>query len=237
MTDTANKAETANNAENFTSTRGTLSPVNMEEGSSPRSSQGIYSIKSLFSPKRVSAKLLTVPATISSAAASVAATTAVANGSTPWLRYFLIICVLFFLGLNVFLYLEKPVTSSLTQLYDPVFKWFGYTTEADEAVKKLDAVEQEKQNKEIQKMYSNEKKMEKEGRAKGQPKLKNKPIPVPDDSTSSFQMNKPKSKAGFCYIGEDRGFRSCIEVGEGNVCMSGDIFPSEAVCVNPNLRI
>ena len=67
-------------------------------------------------------------------------------------------------------------------------------------------------------------------------KYKKKPvIPAADDSTSVTQM-KPKSKAGFCYIGEDRGFRSCIEVGEGDVCMSGDIFPTQAICINPNLR-
>jgi hypothetical protein len=61
-------------------------------------------------------------------------------------------------------------------------------------------------------------------------------VPVADDSTSRTQMSKPASKAGFCYIGEDRGFRSCIEVGEGDVCMSGDIFPTQDVCVNPKLR-
>jgi hypothetical protein len=60
-------------------------------------------------------------------------------------------------------------------------------------------------------------------------------IPEADDSTSAIQMN-PTSKAGFCYIGEDRGFRSCIDVGVGDVCMSGDIFPTEAICINPNLR-
>jgi len=43
-------------------------------------------------------------------------------------------------------------------------------------------------------------------------------------------------KAGFCYIGEDRGIRSCIQVGENDQCMSGDIFPSRDICVNPNLR-
>jgi len=43
-------------------------------------------------------------------------------------------------------------------------------------------------------------------------------------------------KAGWCYIGEDRGFRSCVQVDETDVCMSGDIFPSQEICVNPNLR-
>jgi hypothetical protein len=59
--------------------------------------------------------------------------------------------------------------------------------------------------------------------------------PMPDDATSSTQRSGP-SKSGYCYIGEDRGFRSCIQVKEGDTCMSGDIFPSQAICVNPSLR-
>lgn len=60
-------------------------------------------------------------------------------------------------------------------------------------------------------------------------------IPQPDDATSSTQQFQ-KGKSGYCYIGEDRGFRSCIKVGEGDKCMSGDIFPTNEICINPNLR-
>jgi hypothetical protein len=59
--------------------------------------------------------------------------------------------------------------------------------------------------------------------------------PLPDDATSSTQRNG-SGKAGYCYIGEDRGFRSCIAIKEGDVCMSGEIFPTNAICVNPSLR-
>ena len=59
--------------------------------------------------------------------------------------------------------------------------------------------------------------------------------PVADDATSSTQI--PRSKSGYCYIGEDRGFRSCIEVSQDMKCMSGDIFPTMDVCVNPRLRV
>jgi hypothetical protein len=52
-----------------------------------------------------------------------------------------------------------------------------------------------------------------------------------DESSS-----KIKNKSGWCYIGEDRGFRSCAKVGENDDCISGDIFPSQEICVNPNLR-
>jgi hypothetical protein len=60
-------------------------------------------------------------------------------------------------------------------------------------------------------------------------------IPIADDATSSTQI--PRSKSGHCFIGEDRGFRSCIEVSKDMECMSGDIFPSMDVCVNPRLRV
>jgi hypothetical protein len=55
-----------------------------------------------------------------------------------------------------------------------------------------------------------------------------------DEATSSIQNGAPK--AGWCYIGEDRGFRSCAEVGVNDTCMSGDIFPTQQICVNPSLR-
>ena len=60
-----------------------------------------------------------------------------------------------------------------------------------------------------------------------------KESPQPDDATSRTQRS---GKTGYCYIGEDRGFRSCIKVGEEDTCMSGDIFPTHAICINPRLR-
>lgn len=57
-----------------------------------------------------------------------------------------------------------------------------------------------------------------------------------DDATSAIQSSKASGKSGWCYIGEDRGFRSCIKVGENDRCMSGDIFPSQDICINPTLR-
>jgi hypothetical protein len=55
-----------------------------------------------------------------------------------------------------------------------------------------------------------------------------------DDSYSTIQIGGGKS--GWCFIGEDRGFRSCAEVGANDQCISGDIFPTRDICVNPNLR-
>lgn len=44
-------------------------------------------------------------------------------------------------------------------------------------------------------------------------------------------------ESGFCYIGTDRGVRSCIRVNPGDKCMSGQIFPRRDICVNPSLRL
>ena len=57
-----------------------------------------------------------------------------------------------------------------------------------------------------------------------------------DDSYSSIQASKTSSKSGWCFIGEDRGTRSCMQVGANDVCMSGDIYPTNDVCINPRLR-
>ena len=41
---------------------------------------------------------------------------------------------------------------------------------------------------------------------------------------------------GWCLIGTYKGIRSCSKVQDADLCMSGDIFPNQDVCVNPNIR-
>ena len=55
---------------------------------------------------------------------------------------------------------------------------------------------------------------------------------VANDSYDSTQQGK----AGWCYIGSEQGYRSCSQVGETDTCMSGNIFPTQDICVNPSLR-
>ena len=45
------------------------------------------------------------------------------------------------------------------------------------------------------------------------------------------------NKSGWCLVGQEQGFRSCIEVNEFDKCISGNIFPSKDICTNPNLRV
>ena len=55
----------------------------------------------------------------------------------------------------------------------------------------------------------------------------------PDNTRSSIQTT---GKAGWCFIGKDQGFRTCSEIGVNDGCMSGDVFPSQEICMNPSLR-
>jgi hypothetical protein len=61
------------------------------------------------------------------------------------------------------------------------------------------------------------------------------PSPRADDSTSSTQKHQ-SGKAGYCYIGEDRGFRSCAKVEAGDKCMSGEVYARQEMCIDPTLR-
>ncbi len=49
----------------------------------------------------------------------------------------------------------------------------------------------------------------------------------------SVNVNK---KSGFCYLGTDRGVRTCVEVDDEDTCLSNEIYPSQSLCINPNLK-
>jgi len=177
---------------------------------------------------------------------------------TTWL---LIIFVLAFLGINVFVYLAKgtqDITSFFKPLVDKIAGLFGGVTaqivdvSAEGAKSVLDVADQSLTAVQDITPGSN---------SNNNPELVKKTIPQPDimqatslnkalnsskhtgqnnndyeadESSSNIQNGAPK--AGWCYIGEDRGFRSCAKVGAQDKCMSGNIFPSHEICVNPSLR-
>jgi len=62
---------------------------------------------------------------------------------------------------------------------------------------------------------------------------KNSKDVLPDDAQSSIQYS---GKSGWCFVGKDRGNRICTSVGVNDQCLSGDIFPSQEICMNPSLR-
>ena len=57
----------------------------------------------------------------------------------------------------------------------------------------------------------------------------------PTPSTSGNPVQKPitANKTNWCLVGEYEGKRGCVEVGDQDKCMSGQIFPSQVACMNP----
>ena len=179
--------------------------------------------------------------------------------TTTWL---LIILILAFLGFNIFSYLAKG-TQTIADIFAPLtLKLFGTTAvvagqvvdisaEGAKAVVGETAGAIEGGLTAIQNITPNG--ATASSSVKGQP-INQQPSNQGDQSTlnralnssqisdQDYQANEASSsvhnngKAGWCYIGDDRGFRSCAEVGVNDTCMSGDIFPSQEICMNPNLR-
>ena len=56
--------------------------------------------------------------------------------------------------------------------------------------------------------------------------------PSPDTTKNPIQ-NPISSKKGWCLVGEYQGKRGCIEIGEYDKCLSGQVFPEEKLCLNP----
>ena len=65
------------------------------------------------------------------------------------------------------------------------------------------------------------------------PKKKDKPVDSDDSTESNIQQKKA---TGYCYIGSDRGYRTCVKMTGGDTCASGKVFPQKDICINPNLR-
>jgi hypothetical protein len=53
---------------------------------------------------------------------------------------------------------------------------------------------------------------------------------IPEPSRSESQQH------GYCYIGKENNSRYCAKVSSKSKCMSGDIFPTMDLCINPKLR-
>ena len=177
---------------------------------------------------------------------------------TTW---FLIILILAFLGFNVFLYLAKG-TQGIADLVAPIMlKLFGTTLAitgetvdvAAEGVKAvvsgtattintgLTVVQDITPNIATSSIKSQS--LQSQQTTRPSDSGLNKALNTSQEQNMDYQALEASSsvhsaggKSGWCFVGEDRGFRSCALVNEDDKCMSGDIFPSQELCINPNLR-
>ena len=54
--------------------------------------------------------------------------------------------------------------------------------------------------------------------------------------TEPLPLQTSSVEHGYCYIGTTNNVRNCAKVSSKNKCMSGDIFPTMDLCINPTLR-
>jgi hypothetical protein len=140
-----------------------------------------------------------------------------------YIKIALVFVVIVLLGLNVYFYMTEGVT-----LFTKIFgDWPEQTGNDEEKENPTQHALEEKKEQDEYKPNAIEKALD-------EPRKKNEPTPSPDLSNDAdIQMAK---KAGYCYVGTLNKKRTCIEIDEDDKCMSGDIFPTRDLCVNPNLR-
>jgi hypothetical protein len=185
--------------------------------------------------------------------------------SITWTTWILIILILSFLGFNIFVYLAKGtqgITDFFKTIFGPILSFFGIATVdlIDNTAEGGKIAVNKTANIIDRGLTGVQDLLPDETSGSSGASLKNS-IPQPDvmknnalnqalnksnikqsndleyqadESTSSIQ--KPPSKAGYCYIGEEKGYRTCMYVNESDTCMSGNIFPTNEICVNPTLR-
>lgn len=163
-----------------------------------------------------------------------------------WLLFFV---VLFLLGFNIFIYLDKVKQSLKTG-----FKYISNILNQNLAVSKEEEPRPHKEEEPVFK--ENEKEIREEHEETQQRDLmKNNPLNLALNENSEYNHSNKEQvnegdyqaddsrsflnsrKEGWCFIGENNGARVCGEVGLNDECMSGQIFPSSELCVNPNLRV
>ena len=164
------------------------------------------------------------------------------------IRYFFIFLLFAFILLNILASLDL-LPNFLAELFRPILVFFGYnigetirqtTNVSDKGVKSVSSAITNTVNAGVD-LLEEQSKLNPNSTMKALDDATNKynkpepNLPEPVDSDDKTQRTGSQ-KTGYCYIGEDRGFRSCIEVGINDKCMSSDIFPTEAICINPNLR-
>jgi|LauGreSuBDMM15SN_2_FD.fasta_scaffold01659_6 hypothetical protein len=57
--------------------------------------------------------------------------------------------------------------------------------------------------------------------------------PEPDSSENNIQKPISADKWNWCLVGEYQNKRGCVEITDSDKCMSGQVFPSQKMCLNP----
>ena len=156
------------------------------------------------------------------------------DGGGNIIKILLIVFIILFLGYNLYLYYYEGT--------DILGKYFGINI-GGRSVNNVEDVKQVVNTQEAaadtKTENAEEDKLERKSESPVQQAI-NKPSVTREDNVESdvsteSEIQKAK-KGNYCYIGTDRTFRSCVKMNDFDTCVSGKIFPTKDICINPNLR-
>ena len=140
----------------------------------------------------------------------------------PW---GLIFFILILIGVAVALYVYRE---KLYALFDKINSIGNVDQKIEEHIKKYETESQEKNIK--------EKELEEKIKNINVKKGAVNELTEKVDSITNYKQEQKVKENSFCYIGYESGQRECTNVFDGDICMSGEIFPKMEICMNPHLR-
>lgn len=166
------------------------------------------------------------------------------DGGAMMMKIGLIVLALAFLAYNVYLYYYEG-TDILGKLFGMSLVGTGKATQATvyiaaEGTKGTVNVAQEVTRDVTNKVEEVGEKIENRaddrvGKALEGPNNLNDNDKTKADISTESEIQQPK-QSGYCYIGTDRTFRSCVKMNSGDSCASKQVFPTKDICINPELR-
>ena len=152
--------------------------------------------------------------------------TSVIPSTTGGIKTIAVICLVILLGINIIAILAHTTAFATTtaaatvrELTEEVVSLMGLTTKGAVATAKL-----------------LDHQIEDSLNAVGQAASNAGTVTIPKPDSAMDSAVQCRGKQGWCYVGTQDGYRSCLEVGANNYCQSGNIYPTRDICVNPSLR-
>ena len=162
----------------------------------------------------------------------------------------LVLLSLSFFGVNLLDYISNAIKTFIaifTPIIKPILSLFGYTTGAvinttadvasDTARAGIDVAEGAVQSVGNLLMSASKNGVDTRSLDAALNISKSKTMNDPNEDTTANPIQNPISsnKIGWCLVGEVGSRRGCIMVDDESKCMSGQIFPSKKMCLNPTL--
>jgi hypothetical protein len=125
---------------------------------------------------------------------------------------------------------SSSTVSQLENKYDALFETINKKLEKDD--KEVNEIKSKLASHELHSI----KKEENENKEKNEKIQAGGVCTLDSKIEKKYRDNQIVKGNGFCYIGFDNHMRECTDVYEGDICMSGQIFPTMDMCLNPEFR-